>query len=347
MEPLPSELQPLSPADNPFEPQNTVVNLNQQPFHHAPEPVELAPLSKPLGRDVVEPMRNQRANEECPGSSCGPTADDYILRRHGIATTKADLQIDIRISGTTAKGSYAAQRALVLQARGLTHARPVFGATAEQLIATVRAGRLPGVAIAVGAGTQVIGNINFPALTHSVVPEEFFEMNEVDYIRYHDPEGFPGLGEGENRIPPEPYGRIKEVRLRDFIDGFERAGGVGVVARAKEEVPKGLLRVTADSRSDALHVLSNTQLVAVDPLQDTREPQRLTNAMLSLWNQALHENQPLLVQIAIADLPAGELGEASITRLDAAGRPAEGSIILDTNADGHGWFVDPTAATSY
>ena len=46
--------------------------------------------------------------------------------------------------------------------------------------------------------------------------------------------------------------------------------------------------------------------------------------------------------VSLADLPVGELGYSYITQLDAAGRPSEGRIVLDWNADGHRWFVDPT-----
>ncbi|MBI3350153.1 MAG: tandem-95 repeat protein, partial [Burkholderiales bacterium] len=62
----------------------------------------------------------------------------------------------------------------------------------------------------------------------------------------------------------------------------------------------------------------------------------------ALWQAQLGLATPLQLRISLADLPAGELGEAYITQLDASGVPLEGRIVLDLDADGHGWFVDPT-----
>ncbi|HEX5000284.1 MAG TPA: DUF4114 domain-containing protein [Terriglobia bacterium] len=78
------------------------------------------------------------------------------------------------------------------------------------------------------------------------------------------------------------------------------------------------------------------------PLQDTIELLRLKDTALSLWRLATGSALPMTIRVAIADLPAGQLGEAVITRYDSHGLPVDGRITVDVNGDGHGWFVDTT-----
>ena len=68
----------------------------------------------------------------------------------------------------------------------------------------------------------------------------------------------------------------------------------------------------------------------------------MVNIAGALWTQAAEQSGSGNWRLSIADLPAGQLGQAYITQLDANGKPSEGRIVLDVNADGHGWFVDPT-----
>ncbi|MBN8491307.1 MAG: tandem-95 repeat protein, partial [Burkholderiales bacterium] len=68
----------------------------------------------------------------------------------------------------------------------------------------------------------------------------------------------------------------------------------------------------------------------------------LADQSLALWSEAMRTALPGEWRVSLADLPDGELGRAWITQLDAEGRPSEGRIVLDYNADGHGWFVDDT-----
>ena len=77
-------------------------------------------------------------------------------------------------------------------------------------------------------------------------------------------------------------------------------------------------------------------------LENVSVPLALVGQALALWQRADPAVPPLQLRVAIADLPAGQLGAASITQLDASGRPSEGQIALDWNGDGAGWFVDPT-----
>jgi hypothetical protein len=48
------------------------------------------------------------------------------------------------------------------------------------------------------------------------------------------------------------------------------------------------------------------------------------------------------LNIEITDLPTGQLAEANITHFDSNGRPTSGTLTLDTDANGLGWFIDST-----
>ncbi|MFT3856662.1 MAG: Ig-like domain-containing protein [Aquabacterium sp.] len=93
------------------------------------------------------------------------------------------------------------------------------------------------------------------------------------------------------------------------------------------------------------HTSGTVTLPAATRLQDTSASLQLADLATLLWNQLRPAGMAaadLALRIEIADLPDGELGHAYITQLNAAGLPSEGKIVLDIDADGHGWFVDAT-----
>jgi hypothetical protein len=68
-----------------------------------------------------------------------------------------------------------------------------------------------------------------------------------------------------------------------------------------------------------------------------------TNSALISWNSLLQNTvNPLKLNIEIADLPTGQLAEATITGFDPTGRPNSGTLYLDTDANGLVWYLDPT-----
>ncbi|MDM9385690.1 PKD domain-containing protein [Chlorogloeopsis sp. ULAP01] len=48
------------------------------------------------------------------------------------------------------------------------------------------------------------------------------------------------------------------------------------------------------------------------------------------------------INFSFTDLPTGQLAEAQITNYDSLGRPNGGTILIDHNANGIGWFIDRT-----
>ncbi len=68
----------------------------------------------------------------------------------------------------------------------------------------------------------------------------------------------------------------------------------------------------------------------------------LNNTATNIWSNLLQTETQLDITFQITDLPTGELAEATITGFDPFGRPNAGTILIDYNANGIGWFIDPT-----
>jgi DNA/RNA endonuclease G (NUC1) len=66
----------------------------------------------------------------------------------------------------------------------------------------------------------------------------------------------------------------------------------------------------------------------------------LQNTTIPTWTEFLTGTTPFNLNIEITDLPTGQLAEANITSFDSTGRPTSGTLTLDTDANGLGWFID-------
>jgi DNA/RNA endonuclease G (NUC1) len=64
----------------------------------------------------------------------------------------------------------------------------------------------------------------------------------------------------------------------------------------------------------------------------------LQNTTIPTWTEFLTGTTPFNLNIEITDLPTGQLAEANITHFDSTGRPTSGTLTLDTDANGLGWF---------
>jgi DNA/RNA endonuclease G (NUC1) len=64
----------------------------------------------------------------------------------------------------------------------------------------------------------------------------------------------------------------------------------------------------------------------------------LQNTTIPTWTEFLTGTTPFNLNIEIIDLPTGQLAEANITGFDSNGRPVSGTLTLDTDANGLGWF---------
>jgi DNA/RNA endonuclease G (NUC1) len=68
----------------------------------------------------------------------------------------------------------------------------------------------------------------------------------------------------------------------------------------------------------------------------------LQNTTVPTWTQFIQGTTPFNLNIEITDLPTGQLAEASLTGYDSFGRPNSGTLTLDLDGNGLGWFIDTT-----
>jgi uncharacterized protein YbdZ (MbtH family) len=67
---------------------------------------------------------------------------------------------------------------------------------------------------------------------------------------------------------------------------------------------------------------------------------------MELWQRAPGVPAAPVITVEVSDLPSGQLAFATITALAANGLPARGALVIDTDANGRGWFLDPTLLDS-
>ncbi len=69
---------------------------------------------------------------------------------------------------------------------------------------------------------------------------------------------------------------------------------------------------------------------------------RLNDSATNIWSDLLQTETQLDIDFQITDLPTGQLAEATITGFDDTGNPNAGTIYIDSDANGVGWFIDET-----
>jgi YD repeat-containing protein len=68
----------------------------------------------------------------------------------------------------------------------------------------------------------------------------------------------------------------------------------------------------------------------------------INNSAIKIWSNLLKSETSLDVDFQITDLPSGQLAEATIIGFDSSGVPNAGTILIDRDANGVGWFIDET-----
>ena len=69
---------------------------------------------------------------------------------------------------------------------------------------------------------------------------------------------------------------------------------------------------------------------------------RVESTAVNLWQSLLSDHRQLDVNFQITDLANGEIAQAQVTKFSPTGLATGGTILIDRNAQGAGWFVDPT-----
>jgi hypothetical protein len=88
-------------------------------------------------------------------------------------------------------------------------------------------------------------------------------------------------------------------------------------------------------------VVTLDQIFHTYPSIDSHKP-NLQNTTVPTWTEFLQSPTPFNLKIEIADLPTGQLAEGTITGYDTNNRPNSGTLTLDTDGNGLGWFIDTT-----
>ncbi|WP_319420865.1 hypothetical protein [Pleurocapsa sp. FMAR1] len=68
----------------------------------------------------------------------------------------------------------------------------------------------------------------------------------------------------------------------------------------------------------------------------------LNNSATNIWSNLIQSETELDIDFQIIDLPKGQLAEATITDFDDSAKPNAGTILIDRDANGSGWFIDET-----
>gem|GEM_PF-6092981 len=84
-----------------------------------------------------------------------------------------------------------------------------------------------------------------------------------------------------------------------------------------------------------------TSSITLKQLLTSHNP-NLQNTTVPTWTEFLQSPTPFNLKIEVIDLPTGQLAEAAITGYDTNGRPNSGTLTLDINGNGVGWFIDTT-----
>jgi large repetitive protein len=135
------------------------------------------------------------------------------------------------------------------------------------------------------------------------------------------------------------FSEIKSAQITMDIVAVEieshQVGSTQIASSIKDKLvniissPSGTIIGTSISprthSSDSSQIFSNIQFSAT-----------------TIWSNLLQTPTQLNIDFQITDLPTGQLGEATITDYDENGKPISGTIQIDYNANGVGWFIDPT-----
>lgn len=69
---------------------------------------------------------------------------------------------------------------------------------------------------------------------------------------------------------------------------------------------------------------------------------RIESTAVNFWQSLLPDHQPLEVNFQIGDLNDGQIASAQVTKFSTTGLPIGGTITIDRDAQGAGWFSNAT-----
>ncbi len=119
--------------------------------------------------------------------------------------------------------------------------------------------------------------------------------------------------------------------------------GVGEVGFLVDSTLSGVIRPMGTDKISSSEVLFSPSILSNQffPIHNSTSPFS-TGTLNSNLNTSNPSNFNLNIKFQIADLPTGQLAEATITGYDTNNRPNSGTLTLDINGNGSGWFIDTT-----
>lgn len=327
--PVADEFSAIDDLDDFGDFENVRVNPEGTPVFVPPAPAALnQPLLNKLGEIFgAVKGRNQLLNTFCPGVSCVPTSlaaaldiVEVVLKRfvraEGRVGVGGELSELAKASGVVAKeGTTIGEAGQAFRSAGFDLVRTTGVPTQAEVIAKLRTTLSRSEPVVIGishfddAG-KITGGHELVALG--------FRTNErgAEVLAVFDPHG---------AFLNEIRTSALEKTIQKHVAVFFPAGDPTVFVRGANEGPADFV------------VMADGEILA-----GTSESLELKQIALELWNRVVGWTRPMSVLIELADLPSGHLAGATITRYDADGLPVAGRITVDWNADGRGWFVDPT-----
>jgi hypothetical protein len=178
----------------------------------------------------------------------------------------------------------------------------------------------------------------------------------------------PHVGSSENGSAEGGIGEINSKQnsiLKVTIDDSStRKVNIAEISTPKDTTFQGVTKLSISGVKEVggqQFIISNPTQIQPTEIQSTEvslpslvSSQQLFSGNLSHDNTSLltsiystaqtlwHTNTDLNLNFTITNLPTGQLAEATITGYDTSGRPNTATISIDTDANGVGWFIDPT-----
>ncbi|MEM8777890.1 MAG: DNA/RNA non-specific endonuclease [Cyanobacteria bacterium P01_G01_bin.49] len=164
--------------------------------------------------------------------------------------------------------------------------------------------------------------------------------NSITFER--SPLQITSIESSSNKIGPSEINlaKIRSSQIRPNQIS-EAQVGIGEVNFSKISIDQFNFAKTNPTEISITSLVPSEQFFSI---HDTK-PQiinNINNSATNIWSDLLQTETSLDITFQITDLPTGQLAEATITGFDPFGRPNAGTILIDYNANGIGWFIDST-----
>ncbi|MCB1099682.1 MAG: hypothetical protein KDN22_29190, partial [Verrucomicrobiae bacterium] len=177
-------------------------------------------------------------------------------------------------------------------------------------------------------GTRGAAAAASPIVPSPIPPAPSFLLSARQYVAKVQRPASYGSGAKDAFSGFEFSGNVLEGQVLGIYDPFGlkayRASGNGLQSEGQDTTSQG-------SPESVTNPVASTLTFA--------EADDAVGFAIDWWAEA-GVHAPMTLYVSISDLPTGQLGTSSILSYTDAGLPKSGSLVLDVNADGAGWFID-------